>query len=86
MLTVLLVSTADTELLAAAASGAGYLLFWRGGSLMAQPFDATRLRLSGGPFPVADDSSRCMSMATVNRMICTFSIWLQAELPDSLTV
>jgi serine/threonine protein kinase/Tol biopolymer transport system component len=35
-------------------SGAGYLLFWRGGSLMAQPFDSGRLRLSGGPFPVAE--------------------------------
>jgi Tol biopolymer transport system component len=35
-------------------SGAGYLLFWRGGSLMAQPFDPVRLQLSGGPFPVAD--------------------------------
>jgi Tol biopolymer transport system component len=39
---------------AAAASGAGYLLFWRGGSLMAQPFDPGKLRLSGAPFPVAE--------------------------------
>jgi Tol biopolymer transport system component/predicted Ser/Thr protein kinase len=36
-------------------SGAGYLLFWRGGSLMAQPFDPAKLRLSGGPFPVAEE-------------------------------
>ncbi len=35
-------------------SGAGYLLFWRAGSLMAQLFDANNLRLSGVPFPVAE--------------------------------
>ena len=32
----------------------GYLLFSRGGNLMAQPFDAGKLRLSGDPFPVAE--------------------------------
>ncbi len=42
---------------AAADSGAGYLLFWRDGSLMAQPFDPGKLRLSGGPFPVAEQVS-----------------------------
>jgi Tol biopolymer transport system component len=36
------------------ASGAGYLLFSRGGTLMAQLFDASKLSLSGGPFPVAE--------------------------------
>src|SRR5262249_42125952 len=37
-----------------APSGMGYLLFVRGGALMAQPFDAGKLRLSGGAFPVAE--------------------------------
>ena len=32
----------------------GYLLFSRGNTLMAQPFDATHLELSGGAFPVAE--------------------------------
>jgi eukaryotic-like serine/threonine-protein kinase len=32
----------------------GYLLFVRDGTLMAQPFDATRLELSGDPFPIAE--------------------------------
>ncbi len=32
----------------------GHLLFLRGQTLMAQPFDAARLRLSGEPFAVAD--------------------------------
>ena len=32
----------------------GYLLFVRGETLMAQPFDAVRLELSGEPVPVAD--------------------------------
>jgi Tol biopolymer transport system component/tRNA A-37 threonylcarbamoyl transferase component Bud32 len=32
----------------------GYLLFVREGTLLAQPFDASRLRLSGEPVPVAE--------------------------------
>jgi len=32
----------------------GYLLFWRDQSLMAQPFDAKRLKLIGDAFPVAE--------------------------------
>ncbi len=34
-------------------SSMGYLLFWRAGSLMAQPFDASKLRLTGSAFPLA---------------------------------
>jgi Tol biopolymer transport system component len=41
-----------------AASGAGYagghVLFLRGSTLLAQPFDAASLQLGGEPFPVAD--------------------------------
>ena len=33
----------------------GYLLFIRGASLLAQPFDADRLRLAGEPFPIAQN-------------------------------
>jgi len=36
---------------------AGYLLFWRAGSLLAQPFDAKRLSLSGTPHSVASEVS-----------------------------
>jgi Tol biopolymer transport system component len=32
----------------------GYLLFIREGRLLAQPFDAKRLRISGEPFPIAE--------------------------------
>ncbi len=32
----------------------GHLLFWRDGSLMAQPFDAQSMQLSGAPVPVAE--------------------------------
>ena len=39
---------------AAADSGPGRLLFLREGTLMAQPFDARRLALSGDPVPVAE--------------------------------
>jgi Tol biopolymer transport system component len=35
----------------------GYILFSRGGSLMAQPFDAPRLRFTGDAFPVAQEVS-----------------------------
>ena len=35
-------------------SGPGHLLFLREGTLLAQPFDATRLALSGNPVPVAE--------------------------------
>ena len=37
----------------AAQSGGGYLLFLRGTTLMAQPFDTSRLELAGAPAPVA---------------------------------
>jgi Tol biopolymer transport system component len=36
------------------ATGPGYLLFLRGDTLMAQPFDAKRLELSGDPVPLAE--------------------------------
>jgi Tol biopolymer transport system component len=35
----------------------GYVLFGRGGILMAQPFDAGRLRFTGDPFPLAQEVS-----------------------------
>jgi eukaryotic-like serine/threonine-protein kinase len=38
---------------AADVSGVGYLFFGREGALLAQPFDAKKLRLDGEPFPVA---------------------------------
>lgn len=34
-------------------TGTGYLIFWREGSLLAQPFNASKGELSGKPFPVA---------------------------------
>jgi eukaryotic-like serine/threonine-protein kinase len=36
----------------------GYLLFFRGATLMAQPFDATRLAVTGNPVPVAEHVQR----------------------------
>jgi Tol biopolymer transport system component len=35
----------------------GYLLFYRGGNLMAQPFDATNLHVSGDAVPIAEQVS-----------------------------
>jgi serine/threonine protein kinase len=48
-----LLSEPSNAVYAASATG-GHLLFWRGGSLIAQPFDAGSLRLSGDPFSVAE--------------------------------
>ena len=36
-------------------SGQGFILFGRGGTLLAQRFDANRLRVTGDPFPVAKE-------------------------------
>jgi len=36
-------------------SSAGYVVFGRNNSLMAQPFDVKSLRFSGDPFPIADN-------------------------------
>ncbi|MGH9837226.1 MAG: protein kinase domain-containing protein [Blastocatellia bacterium] len=49
---------ADSHALyAAAATGSGHLLFVRAGALVAQPFDASSLKLTGEPFAVADKVS-----------------------------
>ncbi len=46
---------ADSQALyAASATGSGYLLFARAGALLAQPFDASSLKLAGEPFGVAN--------------------------------
>ena len=43
----------ESRFVPAAQSGTGYLLFLRGTTLMAQPFDTNRLELAGAPAPVA---------------------------------
>jgi Tol biopolymer transport system component/DNA-binding winged helix-turn-helix (wHTH) protein len=42
----------------------GYLLFLRGGSLLAQPFDAARLRLTGQAFPLVQNVTHFSPSAT----------------------
>src|SRR5436190_2855475 len=47
--------TADSSaIFAPSAGGGGYLLFARDGALLAQPFDASRLTVTGEPFRIAD--------------------------------
>jgi eukaryotic-like serine/threonine-protein kinase len=60
---VQLLATDTNALYAPAADGAhdnrkGYLLWLRGGTLVAQDFDAAALKLSGVPHPIADPVSR----------------------------
>jgi hypothetical protein len=54
-------SSTDTTSLGAAESNglyaSGHLLFSRGGTLMAQPFDLSTRQADGGPFPVAEQVS-----------------------------
>jgi eukaryotic-like serine/threonine-protein kinase len=45
------IQSADTQ---ATYTASGYLLFVRQGTLLAQPFDAKKLRLTGDPFPIAE--------------------------------
>src|SRR5262249_20333484 len=48
-----------------AAYGSGYLLFGRDRALMAQPFDAERLELTGDAFPIVDQVRRTSYMRAV---------------------
>ena len=47
---------------AAIYSPAGYLLFMRKSTLMAQPFDAARMSTTGDPMPVAEEVDRFISL------------------------
>ena len=50
----------------------GFLLFQRNGNLMAQPFDAQRLELSGAPISIAED-------------VATYNVWQRALFSTSNT-
>jgi Tol biopolymer transport system component/predicted Ser/Thr protein kinase len=43
-------------------TGAGYILFLRQGTVLAQPFDAKRLQLAGEPVPVAEQVASIQSL------------------------
>src|SRR5215467_7408846 len=43
-------------------SSAGFLVFGRSGTLIAQPFDAARLRVTGGPTQIADRVKALVSL------------------------
>ena len=45
-------------------SGAGYLMFSRANTLMAQPFDSRKLELSGEPFPIAEQVAEAESVGS----------------------
>jgi Tol biopolymer transport system component len=50
-------------------SDAGYLLFMREGTLMAQPFDARRLELSGEPFALADKVATFLNLSAFSASV-----------------
>ena len=58
---------------AAAYSPPGYLLYVKGGALVAQPFDTTRLELSGEPQPILDEEV-ARATGTVSGGPASFSV------------
>jgi Tol biopolymer transport system component len=55
--TTRLLATNSQAIYAASATGSGHLIFARAGSLLAQPFDAATLKLTGEPLVIADQVS-----------------------------
>jgi eukaryotic-like serine/threonine-protein kinase len=62
----------------------GYLLFVRGGSLLAQPFDAAHLRLLGEPFPIVQNIVYFHNSASASFSVSTNGVLVyQAGFPLS---
>jgi len=62
----------------------GYLLFIRGASLLAQPFDADRLQLSGEPLPIAQNIIYYGPNLSSSVSVSTNGVLVyQADLPNS---
>lgn len=56
------------------AAGPGHLLFMRGSTLMAQPFDAQRLELTGEPLPVTDQLAIITNITGAGNAGAAFSV------------
>ena len=67
---VFLLATETNAVYAPSGDGRGYLLWLRGGTLMAQKFDAAALKLSGDARPIADPVS---SIGTMGVMVVSAS-------------
>ena len=52
----------------------GYLLFVRNSTLLAQPFDATRLRVMGESFPIAEDIAVNLGLARASFAVSTAGV------------
>jgi serine/threonine protein kinase len=61
-----LLSTDTNALFAPGGDGRDYLLWWRGGTLLAQPLDLRTLKLGGEPRPVADPVANIGNMGQMN--------------------
>jgi Tol biopolymer transport system component len=66
---VKLLTTDINAMYAPGNGGAGYLLWLRGGILLAQEFDPATLRLTGEPFPVADPVARVSSIGQMSAAV-----------------
>ena len=66
------------------AGDTGDLLFMRGASLLAQPFDAAHMRLSGEPFPVAQNVPYYGPVMSANFSVSTNGVLVfQSGFPDA---
>jgi Tol biopolymer transport system component len=59
----------------------GHLLFMRSGSLLAQPFDTTRLRVTGEAFPIAEDVGVNIAMARAAFSVSSNGVLTYRALP-----
>jgi serine/threonine protein kinase len=64
-----LLVVSDANGIYAPSVGRAYLLWVRGGTLMAQPFDAATLTLSGEPQPVVDPVAKMFSIGAMNAAV-----------------
>lgn len=67
--TVHLVTTDANALYAPGDNGKAYLLWLRGGTLVAQEFDTATLRLAGEPHPVTDPVARVAAIGNMNATV-----------------
>ena len=71
-----LLTTDTNALYAPAATAKSYLLWLRGGTLVAQEFDPGTLKLAGEPHPVADPVARCGLSGQMNVAVSASGVLL----------
>jgi Tol biopolymer transport system component/predicted Ser/Thr protein kinase len=76
---VKLLTTDTNAVYAPGGGGAGYLLWLRGGTLMAQELNPDTLRFTGEPLPVADPVARIASLGLMNAAVSASGLLLYSS-------